>query len=117
MGLEIKLESVENTDVASEIDIQKILIQIMELAVAAAQSAEDFVKCVILTQIVKIKDYNTGVTVNLSGINLPDNIVLIFAGISAAVRYLHSPASVASIADFESILELAKHFVDAIAEL
>ena len=39
------------------------------------------------------------------------------AGISAAVRYLHSPASVASISDFEYILELAKHFVDAIAEL
>ena len=37
------------------------------------------------------------------------------AGISAAVRYLHSPSSVASISDLESILELAKHFIDAIA--
>lgn len=39
------------------------------------------------------------------------------AGISAAVRYLHSPSSVASIDDFENILALAGHFVDAIAEL
>lgn len=37
------------------------------------------------------------------------------AGISAAVRYLHSPSSVASIDDMEQILSLARHFVDAIA--
>ena len=37
------------------------------------------------------------------------------AGISAAVRYLHSPSSVASISDMEHMLTLARHFVDAIA--
>lgn len=37
------------------------------------------------------------------------------AGISAAVRYLHSPSSVASIDDMEHILTLAHHFMDALA--
>jgi len=37
------------------------------------------------------------------------------AGISAAVRYLHSPSSVASISDMEYMLTLARHFIDAIA--
>lgn len=37
------------------------------------------------------------------------------AGISAAVRYLHSPSSVAAISDFDHMLILARHFIDAIA--
>lgn len=37
------------------------------------------------------------------------------AGISAAVRYLHSPSSVAAISDFDHMLTLARHFIDAIA--
>lgn len=37
------------------------------------------------------------------------------AGISAAVRYLHTPDSVASIADYEHMVELAYQFVAAIA--
>ncbi len=36
-------------------------------------------------------------------------------GISAAVRYLHSPSSVACIADFDRIFDLARHFIAAIA--
>ena len=36
-------------------------------------------------------------------------------GISAAVRYLHAPASVASIKDIAAIFHLAKHFIDFIA--
>ncbi len=39
------------------------------------------------------------------------------AAISAAVRYLHTPSSVASIADFEHILSLAEHFITAVAEM
>ena len=38
------------------------------------------------------------------------------AGISAAVRYLHAPTSVASVKDFEQILALASAFVDEIAK-
>lgn len=37
------------------------------------------------------------------------------AGISAAVRYLHSPSSVAAIADFDYMLALGRCFIDAIA--
>lgn len=37
------------------------------------------------------------------------------AGISAAVRYLHSPSSVAAIADFTHMLALGRYFIDAIA--
>ena len=37
-------------------------------------------------------------------------------GISAAVRYLHAPSSVASISDMEHMLTLARLFVGAIAE-
>ncbi len=37
------------------------------------------------------------------------------AGISAAVRYLHSPSSVAAIADFDHMLALGRYFIDAIA--
>lgn len=39
------------------------------------------------------------------------------AAISAAVRYLHTPSSVASIADFDQILSLAEHFIAAVAEM
>jgi len=37
-------------------------------------------------------------------------------GISAAVRYLHAPSSVASISDMEHMLTLARLFVQAVAE-
>lgn len=37
------------------------------------------------------------------------------AGISAAVRYLHSPSSVAAISDFDHMLTLARYFIAAIA--
>lgn len=36
--------------------------------------------------------------------------------VSAAVRYLHSPSSVASIQDFEHIETLAGHFIQAVAD-
>lgn len=39
------------------------------------------------------------------------------AAISAAVRYLHTPSSVASIADFDQILSLAELFIAAVAEM
>ena len=39
------------------------------------------------------------------------------AAISAAVRYLHTPSSVASVKDFDQILSLAEHFIDAVAEM
>ncbi len=38
------------------------------------------------------------------------------AAISAAVRYLHAPASVASIRDFDHMYELARAFVGAVAD-
>ncbi len=38
------------------------------------------------------------------------------AALSAPVRYLHSPASVGSVADFENMLRLARLFLDAMAE-
>jgi len=38
------------------------------------------------------------------------------AAVSAAVRYLHAPSSVASVKDFEHIYELAKTFMNALAE-
>ena len=38
------------------------------------------------------------------------------AGISAAVRYLHAPSSVANISDMEHMLTLARLFVGAVAE-
>ena len=38
------------------------------------------------------------------------------AGISAAVRYLHAPSSVCSISDAEQMLDLARLFVQAMAE-
>ena len=37
------------------------------------------------------------------------------AALSAAVRYLHAPASVGSVADFESMLKLTRLFLDEIA--
>jgi endoglucanase len=37
-------------------------------------------------------------------------------GISAAVRYLHAPSSVASISDMEHMLTLARLFIQAVAE-
>lgn len=39
------------------------------------------------------------------------------AGISAAVRYLHAPSSVACMSDFEHMLTLARLFIHAIAEM
>ena len=39
------------------------------------------------------------------------------AAISAAVRYLHTPSSVASLADFDNILRLAELFIAAVAEM
>lgn len=36
--------------------------------------------------------------------------------VSAAVRYSHSPSSVAAIQDFENIEALAAHFIDAVAQ-
>ena len=39
------------------------------------------------------------------------------AAISAAVRYLHIPSSVASISDCNQILSLAEHFIAAVAEM
>ncbi len=36
--------------------------------------------------------------------------------LSAAVRYLHSPSSVAAMADFEHIQALAFHFIEAVAQ-
>lgn len=38
------------------------------------------------------------------------------AGLSAAVRYLHAPTSVGSIADFEQMLTLTSAFIDALAQ-
>lgn len=38
------------------------------------------------------------------------------AAISAAVRYLHAPASVGSAADFQNMRALAMHFIQALAE-
>lgn len=38
------------------------------------------------------------------------------AGISAAVRYLHAPSSVASLSDAEQMLALARLFIQALAE-
>jgi endoglucanase len=35
---------------------------------------------------------------------------------SAAVRYLHAPASVGSVADFEHMLQLSRLFLAAVAE-
>lgn len=37
------------------------------------------------------------------------------AAVSAAVRYLHAPASVGSVADFENMLKLARLFVADVA--
>ena len=39
------------------------------------------------------------------------------AGISAAVRYLHTPSSVASLADCQNILVLARRFLQAVAAM
>ncbi|MBE6956392.1 MAG: M42 family metallopeptidase [Ruminococcaceae bacterium] len=38
------------------------------------------------------------------------------AGLAAAVRYLHAPAGVGSIRDFDHILRLSRLFIDAIAQ-
>ena len=38
------------------------------------------------------------------------------AALSAAVRYLHAPASVGSIADFESMLKLTRLFLKEMAK-
>lgn len=38
------------------------------------------------------------------------------AGISAAVRYLHSPSSVAAVADFNDMLALSRAFITAVAD-
>lgn len=38
------------------------------------------------------------------------------AALAAAVRYLHAPSSVASIADYEHMIQLARLFVDAVAQ-
>lgn len=37
------------------------------------------------------------------------------AGLAAAVRYLHAPSSVASISDYQAMVQLARLFVDAVA--
>ena len=39
------------------------------------------------------------------------------AAISAAVRYLHTPSSVAALEDFDNILKLADLFISAVAEM
>lgn len=39
------------------------------------------------------------------------------AGISAAVRYLHAPSSVACLSDFEPMLSLSRLFIHAVAEM
>ncbi len=39
------------------------------------------------------------------------------AAVSAAVRYLHTPSSVASLADFDQILQLAALFIDAVSKM
>ena len=39
------------------------------------------------------------------------------AAISAAVRFLHTPSSVAAIADFDNILRLTERFIAAVAEM
>ena len=39
------------------------------------------------------------------------------AAISAAVRYLHTPSSVAALEDFDNILMLAELFISAVAEM
>ena len=39
------------------------------------------------------------------------------AAISAAVRYLHTPSSVAALSDFDHILRLAELFIAAVAEM
>lgn len=39
------------------------------------------------------------------------------AGVSAAVRYLHAPSSVACTADFDHVLHLARLFIHAVAEM
>lgn len=38
------------------------------------------------------------------------------AGLSAAVRYLHAPSSVAAVADYEALIALTRHVLDALAE-
>jgi len=38
------------------------------------------------------------------------------AAMSAAVRYLHAPASVGSVADFENMLKLARLFLEEMAK-
>lgn len=38
------------------------------------------------------------------------------AALAAAVRYLHAPSSVASISDYEAMIQLARLFVDAVAQ-
>lgn len=37
------------------------------------------------------------------------------AGLAAAVRYLHAPSSVASVSDYEAMIQLARRFIDAVA--
>ncbi|MGM9539052.1 MAG: M42 family metallopeptidase [Candidatus Onthomonas sp.] len=37
------------------------------------------------------------------------------AGLAAAVRYLHAPSSVASVTDYEAMIQLARLFIDAVA--
>ena len=37
------------------------------------------------------------------------------AGLAAAVRYLHAPSSVASVSDYEAMIQLARLFIDAVA--
>lgn len=39
------------------------------------------------------------------------------AAVSAAVRYLHTPSSVASLADLDQILRLAELFIDAVSKM
>lgn len=59
------------------------------------------------------KNYITGGTDAMAIQRTKDGVRA--CAISAAVRYLHAPASVACIKDFDFMLELAAHFIDSIA--
>ena len=61
------------------------------------------------------KEYISGGT-DASAIQKSKNGVRV-AGLSAAVRYLHTPSSVASTQDFEQILTLARLFLTAVAAM
>lgn len=67
VGLEIIVERIQNSDLALEIDVQKILVQIHYLSAHFGEGAVDFAEVVIGPEGIQVEERHTGIAVDLGG--------------------------------------------------